>query len=231
MSKIKEGQKINMLTVVEKTNERKRGYIVWKCICECGNETKIISSNLQSGYTKSCGCLVSKNSSEANTKHGKTHSTEYNTWNGMKGRCLNKNNKDFKNYGGRGIKICDSWLNSFENFYKDMGSKPSKLHSIDRIDNNGNYEPSNCRWATLSQQNISKRRKLGYSGHKLIRKMEFGYIVKIIREKNTRTSLTISLDDAIVLRDKWLKEYDDNPEQWICNTKNRNFKRKLENGG
>ena len=98
--------------------------------------------------------------------HGLSHSSEYSTWNSMIQRCNNKKSKEYKNYGGRGISVCDKWLNSFSCFYNDMGRKPSKDYSIDRINNEGNYEPKNCRWATWTQQtNNTRKRVNNTSGH------------------------------------------------------------------
>lgn len=91
-------------------------------------------------------------------KHGASALPEYNSWQSMKGRCLNKNNDDYLHYGGRGIKVCKRWISSFENFYHDMGLRPSRKHSIDRIDNDGNYEPKNCRWSTQDEQTRNRRR-------------------------------------------------------------------------
>lgn len=113
---------------------------------------------------KSCGCMRAKALKLSNTKHGfcgkgNIHPTEYTSWREMKTRCYNKNNKSYKNYGARGIKVCDGWLNSFENFYIDMGPKP-KGYSLDRINNDGDYEPSNCRWATALQQANNRRPKV-----------------------------------------------------------------------
>jgi hypothetical protein len=97
-----------------------------------------------------------------NTKHNNSSSLEYSAWRAMKQRCLCPNAIHFKHYGGRGIKVCDRWINSFENFLKDMGKKPSSIHSMDRIDVNGNYEPNNCRWATPKEQAKNTRRNKTY---------------------------------------------------------------------
>jgi len=130
----------------------------WLCLCDCGNSKKVLGTNLKRGTSFSCGCLRSELLRRSKQTHGMTLTSEFNIWNGMRKRCLNKNNKDYKNYGGRGIKVCDRWLNSFENFYVDMGGRPSAKHSIDRINNDGDYEPSNCRWATAKeQQNIQTK--------------------------------------------------------------------------
>lgn len=143
-------------------------YITWKCICDCGNEVKVRASCLASGNTKSCGCLqkdavsktgkINKGNKHRQT-HGMTKTPEYDAWRHMKDRCSNPNVKNYKNYGERGIIICQRWLNSFENFLEDMGPKPFPkiLYSLDRIDNDGNYEPGNCKWSTRSQQQRNRR--------------------------------------------------------------------------
>lgn len=105
-----------------------------------------------------------------NERHGNCGSPEYIAWNNLKNRCNNPNNSRYAHYGGRGIKVCDSWKTSFINFYNDMGERPTPYHSIDRIDNDGNYEPSNCRWATNSQQNLNRKiSPLNRSGHRGVR--------------------------------------------------------------
>ena len=151
------GKKFNRLTVVKRLDNDKCGKRLWECICDCGNIKVLSSSLLINGYTKSCGCLHSDLLKERNKKHSLSKTYIYNTWNGIKARCYNKNNLSYDRYGGRGIKMCDRWLNSFELFVSDIGERPSIKHSIDRIDNNGNYEPSNCRWATAGIQKRNQK--------------------------------------------------------------------------
>ena len=136
----------------------------WICRCECGAEKKVNTSHLVKGTTRSCGCLMlgTKNAE----KHGRSRVPEYGPWYSMKRRCYDEKSINYEIYGGRGITVCDRWLNSIENFCEDMGPRPSLDHSIDRINNDGNYEPGNCHWATREDQGLNTRqtRKLVYRG-------------------------------------------------------------------
>lgn len=143
--------------------------IYYRCLCDCGKETVVMSSDLRSGHTRSCGCLQAERTSTANLKHGHSmgtgkNSPTYRSWFAMKSRCTNPNNIGYEDYGGRGITVCDRWL-EFVNFLEDMGEKP-KGKSLDRIDNDGNYEPGNCRWADNITQanNTRKNRYLTHNG-------------------------------------------------------------------
>lgn len=127
-----------------------------KCKCDCGKEIVTLLQNLKSGCTKSCGCLRSEKSRKRMTKHNKCDLPEYDVWRAMKQRCNNSNNKFYYLYGGRGIKICKEW-DDFECFIANMGLRPEGGYSLDRIDNDGNYEPSNCRWATSLEQAKNNR--------------------------------------------------------------------------
>ena len=151
---IKKGDKYNRLTAI-RFDHKRRSYQYWLFQCDCGNKKVLNVSEVKRGRSKSCGCLVK----ERLTTHGMKYTREYSIWVGMKQRCLNKNSKSYKNYGGRGITVCKRWL-KFENFYKDIGKRPSSKYSLDRIDNNGNYEPKNCRWATRSEQGLNKNKSV-----------------------------------------------------------------------
>lgn len=150
------GRKFGRWMVIHK-GDKKDNRTAWFCECECGNTQTVITRVLVKGQSKSCGCLHK----ERMTKHG--HNTvehtsgEYSSWHGMKQRCTNPNDPRYQDYGGRGINVCGRWLD-FNNFFEDMGEKPTLKHSIDRIDVNGNYEPSNCKWSDDYEQQANTRK-------------------------------------------------------------------------
>lgn len=166
------GQKFGRLLAVEYVGSR-RNRRRWRCVCDCGAEVVVYASSLKLGETKSCGCLRrdrsrewSKTLHKMNVKTGLSRSSTYQIWRSMKRRCSDQAHRDFHLYGGRGISVCERWL-SFESFLADMGERPAAM-SIDRTDQNGHYEPGNCRWATPIEQqnNMRSNRLVDYNGQK-----------------------------------------------------------------
>jgi hypothetical protein len=153
---VKSGDKYGRLTVikeVEPTIPKHRNIL---CSCDCGNQKIITLNNLRTNKITSCGCYRNQQNLIRSITHGLSKTVEYQTWKRMRQRCYNTNYIRYKDWGGRGIKVCDRWLNSFENFLQDMGERP-KGTSLDRINNDGNYEPTNCRWATMVEQRNNQR--------------------------------------------------------------------------
>ncbi len=204
--------KFGRLVAIKRHAKDRHGGVIWKCICKCGNYTYGTCAILMSGHKRSCGCINRENIKQLSKlciTHDLSKSDEYHAWQEIKKRIFNKKCKAYKNYGGRGIRMCKRWL-KFENFYKDMGSKPSKKHSLDRIDNDGDYEPNNCHWATRHEQANNTRRTI---------KIKFNGKFKTIRELAeaidvSAKSLWQRLDRGMTIQDALTKSWRKKSSTW-----------------
>ena len=165
------GAKFGFLTVIKQAEHSVCGRTRWQCKCnynECANICIVQSAHLKSGHTLTCGCLHREKVSQLFSKHKRTKTKEYRTWMNIKQRCYNLNCKFYYCYGARGITMCERWKTSFENFFEDIGLAPGLNFSIERIDNNKNYEPDNCKWALEIEQarnhNVNKNSPFGIRG-------------------------------------------------------------------
>ena len=145
------GKRFGRLAVISRAENNQWNQVQWVCLCDCGETVVVAGGPLNRGDTRSCGCLRKGVLGERLTTHGGAGTPEYGSWKAMKSRCLNTNNKSYPNYGGRGITVCDRWLSSFGNFFADMGPRPEGL-TLERKDNDLDYTPENCEWATPETQ-------------------------------------------------------------------------------
>lgn len=188
------GKSFGKLTVIEEAGRNNLKKVLWKCKCSCGNEVFVVSGSLVTGNTTSCGCII------PHYKHGGTNKGSYNTWRAMVRRCTKPTDKDYINYGAKGVTICNRWM-EYENFVADMG-EPVGDETLDRINPYGNYEPSNCRWAGVKTQcrntRVRASNKLGITG---VSKVGNKYMAKITAGKKAYYSKCFSdLADAVQAR-------------------------------
>lgn len=196
------GLRFERLRVIERGPSDTNGNARWHCICDCGNKTLSSGFTLRNGQAKSCGCLTTDQLRARATKHRKHRTPEWRCWASMRGRCQNPNSKKWHLYGGKGITVCERW-NDFENFYADMGPRPSLRHSIDRINGNGNYEPRNCRWALPKEQanNTTQNRMVVYRGETMTLAQALDLAGNIVTHSKAieRLGREWSVEDAVEL--------------------------------
>jgi len=190
------GQRFGRLVVLEQAGRTVSKKVLWKCKCDCGNETQTDSGSLVTGNTESCGCILK----EAITKHGGWKKSSYNTWRAMIRRCNNPKDKDYPKYGGKGVSVCPEWLD-YATFAKDMG-EPQGDETLDRIDVYGNYEPSNCRWAGLTQQarnvRVRANSETGVTGVVFYKNRYYAKIT--VKKKNYYSKVFNTIEEAAAAR-------------------------------
>lgn len=211
ISKNLEGQRFSRLIAIKLVGQNIRKNNLWECKCDCGNTVTILARSLLDGKTQSCGCLQKERVIESNIKihttHDKSKTNLYSKWAGMKRRCYNLNDKRYPDYGGRGITLCEEWKENFETFYNwAINNGYKKELTIDRIDTNGNYNPSNCKWSTMLEQSHNKRNNRNITYKEKTQTIaewsrQLGLNTKSLYTRVER-GLNINLDDEIFKKNK-----------------------------
>ena len=200
------GRKFGRLTVLAFSHRSVHGHYVWRCRCSCGEKKDILGYSLRSGDTESCGCLAREQTAQRSRTHGRRGTPEYRSWACMKTRCTNKRIRDWDLYGGRGIRVCRRWLNSFENFLADVGPKPGPDFSLERLDNDKDYRPGNVVWGTKQAQSRNRRGNVIWSfrGEK---RCIAAWANKLLIHENTLRSRVFqqgwTIAEALVTRPGW----------------------------
>lgn len=202
-----EGMRFGRLLVLSLAGKNCRRELLWFCECDCGERVIANGKSLRKLNAQSCGCYSVDRTKESNGTHGMTGTRIYRIWTGMLNRCRNTNDKDYHYWGGRGISVCDRWL-TFENFYSDMGEPPTDEHSIDRINNDGNYEPDNVRWATHDQQANNRRPPDVYTEEKEL------LVHKVYELRNSGMSYQ-KIADATGISKRHVGRIDKRKVEWI----------------
>jgi hypothetical protein len=192
------GHRSHHLVVTGAPITQGKGYRFWPVRCDCGMERNVRTDWLVDGRVKSCGCMQTSGLAGARTKHGLSGTPEYEAWFAMKARCFSLDDSQYANYGGRGITVCEAWNDSFAAFYLAMGPRPSADHSLDRRDNDGNYEPNNCRWATPTEQARNRRKtlKVSFNGQERVLAElcdQFGRSYHVVYQRIFRYGLSVDV--------------------------------------